>query len=357
MPEIDWTKSMQQTFEYYKVNPNSWNDEEKMDLFTNATITRDRSNATKEYANIEGNDIHGEFYVRIYLIATQNNYTYKVALGTFLIQTLDFKFNGKYNTHSVEAYSPLIELKEKNPPIGYYIPNNEYLMNSAIVCTRDNIRAPVVGSNYGSKVIDNSAGFAANFDDKWIDYLSELIKGAEYEYMLTPLGEVMFAPIQELDSMKPIWVYTDDNSSILHPDVELEEDLYGIPNVVEVLYTVNDEHKYVRVENNDRNSPASIQARGREIIHREETPDSQSMTEMQIYEYATNLLKSLSVIECTLTYSHGYCSVRVGDCVILDYRRSGIPRTKAVVQTQSIECKPGCPVTETATYIKKLWEG
>ena len=37
----DWTKSMQQTFEYYIVDPTSWKDSEKLDNILSSTITRD----------------------------------------------------------------------------------------------------------------------------------------------------------------------------------------------------------------------------------------------------------------------------------------------------------------------------
>ena len=43
----DWTSSMQQTFEYYTVDPLSWMDVEKLDNIESCTITRDSDNETK----------------------------------------------------------------------------------------------------------------------------------------------------------------------------------------------------------------------------------------------------------------------------------------------------------------------
>ena len=72
-------------------------------------------------------------------------------------------------------------------------------------------------------------------------------------------------------------------------------------------------------------------------------------------EYAEQLLRELSTVEYSVTYSHGYCPTRLGDCVRLNYSRAGINGVKAKVVSQSIKCEPGCPVTEKAVFTTKLW--
>jgi hypothetical protein len=58
-----------------------------------------------------------------------------------------------------------------------------------------------------------------------------------------------------------------------------------------------------------------------------------------------------------VSYSHGYCPVRIGDCVRLNYRRAGLDDVKAMVKTQTIKCSSGgCEVSETAVFTKKLWK-
>lgn len=49
---------------------------------------------------------------------------------------------------------------------------------------------------------------------------------------------------------------------------------------------------------------------------------------------------------------HGYCPVRVGDCVLLNYERAGLKNIKAKVISQSINCGIGCTVEETAVFVK-----
>ena len=75
----------------------------------------------------------------------------------------------------------------------------------------------------------------------------------------------------------------------------------------------------------------------------------------QVREYAERLLRELSSLEYSVSYSHGYCPVRLGDCVRLNYSRAGVTGIKAKVISQTIKCEPGCPVTEKAVFNAKLW--
>ena len=350
---IDWLSSMQQTFEYYTVDPNTWRDVKKIENVISSTIDRDSEAETLGSATITMSEAIGECYVRIYLVAIQNGYTYKVALGTFLVQTPSWSFDGKTKEISVDAYTPLLELKENLPPIGYSLLEGENIMSMAYRLCRERVRAPVIEAVCDTNLYDD---FVANTKDTWLTFLTDLIENAKYVFDLDEMGRVLFLPVQETASLQPVWTYTDDNSSILYPDISLDRDLYGIPNVVEVVYSNGKDNYYARVVNDNPNSPISTVNRGREIVHRVTNPSLYGdPTENQTKEYAERLLKELSTLECTVTYSHGYCPVRVNDCVRLNYTRSGISGVKAKVISQSIDCSAGCKVTETAVYTTNLW--
>ena len=81
---------------------------------------------------------------------------------------------------------------------------------------------------------------------------------------------------------------------------------------------------------------------------------TQDIAKIQVRDYAKQMLKELSTIERTVSYTHGYCPVRLDDCVRLDYTRAGLTNIKARVIKQSIKCTPGCQVTEKAVYSRKL---
>ena len=136
----------------------------------------------------------------------------------------------------------------------------------------------------------------------------------------------------------------------------MQHDLYGIPNVVEVVCSTGVKEYTARVVNDDPNSPTSTVNRGREILYRDTEPNLPGFpTEEQIDEYAKYLLETLSSVEYQVSYTHGYCPVRVGDAVRLNYKKAGLDNIKAKVISQSIKCENGCSVNETAVFTKKLW--
>ena len=349
----DWTASMQRTFEYYTVDPVSWKDVQKLDNVTKSTIVRDLEVETLGNATIDVTETVGESYIRIYLVTIQNGIKEKFPLGTFLVQTPSSSFNGKIREVTMDAYTPLLELKENRPPLGYSILKNQNIMENVYMLTRENLRAPVVETTDSTKL---TFDFVAETDDTWLSFISDLAANVKYSFSLDELGRVLFSPKQDTASLQPVWTYNDDNSSILYGELSMDHDMYGIPNVVEVLYSNGAGHYYSRAVNNDPNSPTSIVNRGREIVHREVDPKfSGYATQKQVDEYANQLLRNLSTMEYKITYTHGYCPVRLNDCVRLNYSRAGINNVKAKVIRQSISCRPGCPVTETAIYTAKLW--
>lgn len=349
----NWTETMQQTFEYYVVDPGTWKDVRPINNVIDSKISRDNETETLGSLTMNIGEPLGECYVRIYLVTIQNGVKEKHPLGTFIIQTPSYGFDGKVKTVTMDAYTPLLELKENQPPLGYSILEGENVMDIAYRLVRDNVRAPVV------KVEDDETlyyDFVANTEDTWITFVYDLVANAKYTLGLDELGRVLFLPKQDAASLQPVWTYDDGNSSILMPKVDVQQDLYGIPNVVEVIYSKGNDNFYAKVVNDNADSPISTVNRGREIVYREVNPTAMgNPTKEQIEAYAEQLLKNLSALEYRITYTHGYCPVRIGDCVMLNYEKAGLKNVKAKVVSQSIECTPGCPVTETAIFTNRLW--
>lgn len=349
----DWLLPMQQTYEYYVVNPNTWKDSELINNVKSCTINRDNQAGTLGSASFDIAESLGECYVRAYMITIQNGVREKHPLGTFLIQTPSMNYNGKTRNTTMDAYTPLLELKENPPPLGYSILKGENIMDTAYRLVTEQVRAPVVKPKCDTTLFTD---FVADISDTWLTFTTDLIANAKYSFSLDEMGRILFAPDQDTASLQPVWTFNDDNSSILHSDVTLDHDLYGIPNVVEVVYSNGNECYYSRVVNDDVNSPISTVNRGREITYRDSNPSVVGdPTKNQIDEYARRLLRDLSTLEYTISYTHGYCPVRVGDCVRFNYSRADLKDIKAKVISQSIECRTGCSVTEKAIFTARLW--
>jgi hypothetical protein len=362
----DWTKSMEQSFEYYTVEPTTLADVKRLDVVKSASFNRDAESETLGSAIIDVTNSVGETYIRGYLKTIQNGVAEKFPLGTVLVQTPLSSFNGKVMNVSMDSYTPLIELKEKKPPLGYTIRKGTRIMDAAYRIIRDNARVPVTQvepkyeTNTDGELIDVSPtlqyDFVANTNDTWLTFVIDLIANAEYELGLDELGHILFLPKQDMTSLQPVWTYDDSNSSILYPELTMDHDLYGIPNVVEVIYSYGSQYREAIAINDDPNSLTSTVNRGRQIVYRDTDPRLAGyVTQEQIDAYAERLLRSLSTVEYTITYTHAFCPVRVGDCVRLNYTRAGITDIKAKVVSQNIKCTPGCPVSEKAVFTNKLW--
>lgn len=358
MYDVDWTASMQQTFSFFRVDPKTWKDLKKVDTILSCELVRDSEDETLGYATFFADDIEGEFYIRIYMDVTQNKRFYHIPIGTYLVQTNITEFDGKQNKLSIDAYTPLIELKEKNPPIGFYFENGSDVLEKTEEYVRQNCRAPFLKriSLTGDTTLNDKNGFVANPDETWLAYLSAFIKNGDHSFQLTETGEIYIKKNNKVEETQPTWTYSDDEESILYPTITTNQDLYGIPNVVEILVSKPySEGMLIRSVNNNPNSIISTVNRGREIIHRITNPNIDIYNNVEeLQKFADKTLDDLSSIEYDISYTHGFCPVKIGDCVLINYRKSGLKNIKAKVKKQTIKCEPGCPVSETASYSVNL---
>lgn len=360
----DWSKSMQQTYEFYIIDPNTWKDKERIDKITSCTITRDFTTETLSSASFECDEDltenYGECYIRVYLVTIQNGVRERHCLGTFIVQTPSVKFDGMHKSVGMDAYSPLLELKDNKPPIGYSALKNTNTMRLASQLVYENCRAPVSRVQNDDNLLKSD--FVANPDDSWLSYISDLMANAKYRFGLTDKSEIVFERITDIKALPPMYTFNDDNSSLLLPSIDDKRDLYGIPNALEMTYTTQgtdgtNEFMSIRVENNDESSKISTVKRGRIVLERVTDPTlTGSYTKEQFKRYAMLYLENLSTLEHTVSFSHGYVPVTIGDCVRLNYRRAGIVDRRARIVRQTIRCVTGCTVDTEATYTTELWK-
>ena len=206
---IDWTSTMQQTFEYYTVDPWTWKDIKRIDNVISSTINRDLNAETLGSASISISESLGECYIRIYLVTIQNDVKMRHSLGTFLIQTPSYSFDGKIKNVTMDAYTPLLELKENLPPLGYAILKGQNILDIAYRIVNEQVRAPVIKTENSETLFND---FVANVDDTWITFIYDLLGNAKYSLGLDELGRVLFLPKQDTASLQPIWTYDDGNS-------------------------------------------------------------------------------------------------------------------------------------------------
>ena len=101
----DWTKAMKQTFEYYVVDPGTWKDAKRIQNVISSSITRDAETETLGSLTLDIAEPLGECYVRVYLVTIQNGIKEKLPLGTFIVQTPSYDFDGKVKSVKLDAYT------------------------------------------------------------------------------------------------------------------------------------------------------------------------------------------------------------------------------------------------------------
>ena len=198
--------------------------------------------------------------------------------------------------------------------------------------------------------------FVANPSDNWLKFLNDLISKYSKKILLDETSKIYLDNYKIPEETATVWEYRDDEKSILDPNISISNDITNIPNVVEIIYSNNGIFKTSVIENNDDNSPVSIKNRGRKIVERVINPDIEyNPSQERLDELAKNKLKELSSIRGEITYNHGYCPVRIGDCVRIIIHKLGLEAFNAIVVNQDIECKTGCSVSEKAIFNLNLW--
>ncbi len=341
---------MRDTYEFYQVDPGTWADARRLDSMDEAAVNWDSSQDIRGNATMKGAEDLGEAYVRVYLVRDGR----KSPMGCWLGQTPAASHDGRSRTVDMDAYSPLLELMDDLTPVGYYFPAGANIVKSVVDAAREHCHAPVIGAvDTGAKLF--SEPYVAELDESWLEFLSGALAKADLEFGLDEMGDVVMVPVREIESMQPVYTFTDGNASLLMPDVEDSRDLYGIPNVVEVVCSTEAGCVVGRAENDSPSSPVSTVCRGRDVTVRDTSPDLEDPTQEEADAYARRRLVELSSVEHEVTYEHDYVEgVRVGDCVLLGFERAEID-ARAIVTRQEIACETGCLVRETAKYTEVVW--
>lgn len=334
---------MQTTYRFCVVDPRTWLDNRVIEDVREAEITYDLTLPTGGTMTMTTGEDLGEVYVRVYMIQDGREY----CIGTFLAQTGRMSSDGRARSWSIEAYSPLIELSDDMPCIG------ETAQGWVRVAVRryieEHCRAPVFLAGEGCRIEEP---FSATAEDTWLTFVSALMEKDDCYLMPAPDGTIIAIPRRSASAMSPVFRFSDDSASVVEAEIEDERDLYGIPNTVEVIA---ENGMVACAQNENADSPLSLEARGRTIRYRETSPALPDNFDLhQLERYAEDLLERLAVVEHVVTFTHDWVpNVKVGDCVRLNFRHAGI-HANAIVQSARLSCDKNAKVSCTAAYTEVM---
>lgn len=349
----DWTRGYRQSFEFYRVDPATWLDAAPLTMVRSCKVTRSLSASLPESASFEMDDrIGGEAYIRVYMECESFSTGDKAreCIGTFLVPRPDADMDGKTIGYSCDGYSPLKELDDDMPPVGYSTAAGADPVAEACRLASEHSRLAVSAASSGVRL---SEPVTANDSDSWLDYIRALAAKGGHRIAQDARGRMLFVPERDVTSLRPSWTYRDDGRSIMLPDVSDEWDMGGACNRVEVTYTSDGSSMVGTAENDDGDSELSLPARGRTVLERAKS-DLDSPTQEQLDAEALSKLKESSSIKRTISFRHAYTPTRPGDCVAIDYRRHAFA-VRGRVSKQELACNTGLTVDEEITTTEVLF--
>lgn len=350
---MDWTKGVEaQRFRYMLVDPDTWQDTAELDGITSCEVTWDESADTLISASVssDGDMPDGERIVRVYHEAEQGGERSRDCLCTLVAQTPRWSVDGSTESYTMACYGSLLDLKDDQPPIGFSVASGTDPLQAAATVAKAHMRAPVIAPTTGRAMEEP---WVAEDDDSWLDVVSCLASLGGCRIMVDSFGRLRFEPVKRTSAMAATRTFDDSNSSVMLPDVSVETDMYGVPNVVEVVWSESGRSVSATAVNRDETMGTSLPRRGRTVLNRIVNPDEigAGTTKAGAQAVADARLSELAHREQQVSFAHAilFPLPELGDCVRLVYEKFGID-CRAVVRKQTIACDVGATVSTTATW-------
>lgn len=330
---MDWSKGFSSKYYLSVVDPLTWRDTDHLEL-TGGHIERNIS-SLRESADISTNDLNTsrEFWVRIWLIAKQEDDSERVALFTGITSCPTTKINRRKIETPIECYSVLKPAEDVLLPRGYYVPIE---VPGAVEIKRllSVSPAPVIIDGESSELEE---AIIAESGETNLSMVEKILEAINWNLKLKGDGTIVLGPYPEESSM-----IIGTNYDIVEPEVEIEQDWFDCPNVFRVI---SGGLSAVAMDESD-DSIMSVQNRGREIWA-EET-DCYLNDDESLAEYAARRLKELQTYGLSVSYSRRFIpNIDPGDIITLNYPDyDGLAMEEYTIESQSISLGKGAQVSE-----------
>lgn len=352
---MDWTRTLQVTWRYSLVDPETWVDEQSLSSVGSCSVTWDSSTETLVSGKLEVDEDfpEGECYVRVWCDATQDRRTERFPVATLLCQASNDSSEGTKHLYSVEAHSTLLELQDDQPPVGWSVSGQ---VDDAIRAICSHMRAPL--SEYSSDT-ELTAPIVAGEDDTWLTMLWAVLDSADLTMVVDGMGWSRIEPKSPTWALSPVITLSDtDERGVLWADMSRETSLFGIPNRLEVIWSSGSEHFSSVATNDDPSSMTSIPTRGRVVSMRETNPEGLMArpTQEAVDEFAQRRLREESVVTRTYTLKAGYMPLWLGMAARLELSKLGANEV-ACIDAMEIRCDVEAGMDLTLTSTRELWGG
>ncbi len=327
---MNWSKGFSASYRAFKVNSTTWEDEEEIRI-TGGSISRDATAELVESATLNLTESIEEAWVRVYLIAMQDDSSERKALFTGLSSQPSKELDGFRTSYDVDCFSALKPAADILLPLGWYGLAGQdagaLIKELLSVCP-----APV---KLQAETRRLSEHIVAQGDETALSMAKTIAFAVGYQIRLTGRGEIVVAGYDPY----PVRRFGKDND-VLETEITDTKDWYSCPNVLRVIC----DSTSAIARDDDPKSPLSTISRGREIWQQE----SVSLTSGSLSTYAMERLKELQKPSRILEYARRYDpDVMPGDVIEMAYPEAGLAGLFRVI-TQELELGYGCRTEEEA---------
>ncbi len=333
---MDWSKGISATFYAAEIDRNTWRPRERFEI-KGGSIKRVNS-GLMETADIAcKNYDRGEIWVRIYMIAKQDQSSESIPLFTGLASAPDDDIQGYRIENQVNCSSVLKPCEDVLLPIGWYVASGvkaETVLRELLSVTP----APVVIAEDSPVLMQN---IVAESGESHLTMIENILQTINWRLWIGGDGTIHIEPKAKEPSVR---FSSLDNDSI-EPVLKRSHDWYSCPNVFQAV--ADDES--VIVKDDDPDSPLSTVNRGREIWMQE---TSCTLSDGESLEaYTRRRLKEEQRVAVTVSYDRRFMpDVRVSDIVTLYYPAQKL-NGNYMVTSQSIEIKYGARTSEEVVKV------
>lgn len=271
------------------------------------------------------------------------------ALGTFLVgaDSVTNSPNGArlLKSGTVKGYSLLKVLQDRLCGLPYTIPaGTDPIAKAAEICEGLGLRVNYPKGN--PYTLASPHTFDA--DDSMLEVVNWLLASNTPQYQgatVDGFGVVQLREYEEPNAKQPTATFRDDETSIMLPEVEEENDWQSSPNVAR-LYFESDTCAMWACAKALSGSRASLANRGgREITLYEQVDECASLADLQAL--AVSRVKDGSAEIERVSLSHAYTPIQTGDAVSVEYADMAWTGT---VQNMEIALEPSA---QTKTQLRK----
>lgn len=329
---MDWNKGFSAAYYAAVVDAATWRDTAKLQI-TDGNVSRSdeglRGSADLGCVDYEQGT---ERWLRIWLNARQDDSTEHVAIFTGLACSPERKINGELITNSVTLYSVLKPAEDILLPLGWYAPagaSGEVMIKTLLAVTP----APVVFAEDAPAITE---AIVAESGENHLTMTDKILAAINWRMRIEGDGTIYVLPKAVEGSAR----YDAIDNDAVEPEIEVQHDWFGAPNVFRAVADESAETVYDTSED----SMLSIANRGREVWKEDSScalNDGESL-----YDYARRRLKEEQQTAVVAKYRRRYNpDLYPGDIVRLNYPRQDLTG-EYLITSQSMELGYGCTTSE-----------